>query len=191
MVDIKGPGIRTGKLDPSVNGKLTLNKGDIIEIGTDYTRLGTKDYLACSYKSLPTSVFPGGRILIADGSVSLEVIECLKESVRARILNTATIGERKNVNLPGAVIDLPILGEKDIQDLTKFVVPHDIDFVAASFTRTADDIRQYRKVLGAAGKHVKVIAKIENQQGLANFDDILHEVRNTGKICFFQKYILG
>lgn len=176
MVDIKGPGIRTGKLDPSLNGKLTLTKGDELEMGIDTSRLCTQQYISCSYQSLPRSVKRGGKILLADGSVVLEVLECSTNSVRVRVLNSATIGERKNVNLPGAIIDLPSVGPKDISDLTDFVVPNGIDFVAASFTRTASDIRRYREVLGEAGKHVKIIAKIENQEGLANFDEILQEV---------------
>lgn len=143
------------------------------------TRLGSKSYLPCTYQSLPTSVKVGGRILVADGSLVLEVLEIMSTSVRVRAMNTATFGERKNVNLPGAVIDLPSLSKKDINDLTNFVIPQNIDFVAASFTRRASDIRMYREVLGEAGKHVKIIAKIENQEGLANFDEILQEVRPT------------
>lgn len=142
----------------------------------DMTRLGTNSYLPCTYQSLPTSVKVGGKILVADGSLVLDVLEVKKTSVRVRALNTATFGERKNVNLPGAVIDLPSLSVKDIHDLKDFVIPQNIDFVAASFTRRASDIRMYRDVLGEAGKHVKIIAKIENQEGLANFDEILNEV---------------
>ena len=141
------------------------------------TRLGDNSYLPCTYQSLPSSVRVGGRILVADGSVVLQVLQVMDSSVRVRVLNTATIGERKNVNLPGANIDLPTLSNKDIKDLTEFVVPQGVDFVAASFTRRASDIRKYREVLGEAGKHVKIIAKIENQEGLLNFDEILEEVR--------------
>lgn len=183
LVDIKGPGLRTGLLDPSLGGKLTLVQGEELEMGTDMTRLGTKQYLPCTYQSLPTSVKVGGKILVADGSVVLEVLEVMSTSVRVRVLNTATFGERKNVNLPGAVIDLPTLSSKDIKDLTDFVVPHGVDFVAASFTRRASDIRKYREVLGEAGKHVKIIAKIENQEGLENFDEILEVVSTIDHAC--------
>lgn len=98
MLDTKGPEIRTGKLDPSCNGKLTLTKGARIEVGTDYERLGNADYLPCSYKSLPRSVKPGSKILVADGSLILQVVECRGESVVAEILNNVTIGEKKNMN---------------------------------------------------------------------------------------------
>jgi pyruvate kinase len=182
MLDTKGPEIRTGKLDPSLGGKLVLTKGDTIEVGTDYARLGTKEYLPCSYKSLPTSVKPGGRVLVADGSLLLEVVECREESIVARILNNATIGERKNMNLPGAYVDLPTLADQDVIDLRDFGVAHGVDFIAASFVRKAEDIRNIRAVLGEDGKDIKIIAKIENIEGLENFDDILKEVRMRSEL---------
>lgn len=173
--DTKGPEIRTGLLDPSCNGKLKLTKGATIEVGTNYSRTSTRDYLACSYASLPVSVIPGSRILVADGSLSLEVVECRPASIIATVLNNATIGDRKNMNLPGAVVDLPTLTEKDIDDLTNWGLVNDIDFVAASFVRKASDIQFIRSVLGPKGSHIKIIAKIENQEGLDNYDDILRE----------------
>lgn len=174
MLDTKGPEIRTGFFDDSVvNKKLVLKKGELIEIGTDYERLGNPSYLACSYKSLPTTVSVGSKILVADGSLSLEVTELRAESVMAKILNSATIGERKNMNLPGAIVDLPTLTEKDIDDITNFGVPEGVDFIAASFVRRGSDIDKIREVLGEEGAHIKIISKIENQEGLENFDDIL------------------
>lgn len=76
-------------------------KGELIEIGTDYSRPCTPQYLACSYKSLPTTVGPGSKILVADGSLMLEVQECRETSVIAKIMNNAALGDRKNMNLPG------------------------------------------------------------------------------------------
>ena len=121
-----------------------------------------------SYNSLPTSVKPGGKILVADGTVVMEVLECMKTSVRAKVLNDASFGEKKNMNLPGAVVDLPALSEKDKADLRDFAAVHGVEFVAASFCRTGANIRAYREVLGEAGKHIKIIAKIENQEGFFN-----------------------
>lgn len=175
MLDTKGPEIRTGFLDESCNKKLSLVKGQTIEIGTDYDRLGNTEYLACSYKSLPTTVSVGSRILIADGALMLEVEEIRAESVIARILNSATIGERKNMNLPGAIVDLPTLTDKDIDDITNFGIPEGVDFIAASFVRRGKDIDTIREVLGDEGAHIKIIAKIENQEGLENFDEILEK----------------
>ena len=88
-------------------------------------------------------------------------------------MNNAKIGERKNMNLPGAVIDLPTLTEKDEQDIVEFGLKHSIDMIAASFVRSANCIETIRDVLGPKGAHVKIIAKIENQQGLNNYDEIV------------------
>lgn len=140
MLDTKGPEIRTGMLDASCGGKLKLVKGETIEVGTDYSRPCTPEYLACSYKSLPTSVVPGSKMLVADGSLMLEVLECKETSVIAKILNNVALGDRKNMNLPGAVVDLPTLTEKDIDDLVNFGVANGVDFIAASFVRKGSDI---------------------------------------------------
>lgn len=88
-------------------------------------------------------------------------------------MNNAKIGERKNMNLPGAVVDLPTLTEKDEQDIVEFGLKHGIDMIAASFVRSANCIETIRDVLGPKGAHVKIIAKIENQQGLNNYDEIV------------------
>eukprot|EP01042_Synura_sphagnicola_P003033 gene3033-3719_t len=140
LLDTKGPEIRTGSVDPSLGGKVKYTKGSIIEVGTDYTKYCTSTHLACSYKSLPTSVKPGSRILVADGSLLLQVKEVLAASVKAEVLNNASFGDKKNMNLPGAIVDLPTLTEKDIGDLQEFGVKHGVDFIAASFVRKPDDI---------------------------------------------------
>jgi pyruvate kinase len=175
MLDTKGPEIRTGFFKKELNGKLKLTKNAIIEIGTDYDRLGDEKYLACSYQSLATTVKVGSKMLVADGSLMLEVTEVLTNSVNARILNNCVIGERKNMNLPGAVVDLPTLTEKDIDDLQNFGVPEGVDFIAASFVRRGSDIDYIREVLGPEGAYIKIIAKIENQEGMENFDEILEK----------------
>lgn len=174
MLDTKGPEIRTGVVDPSLGGKLKLVKNELIEIGTDYSRPCTPQYLACSYASLPTTVVPGSRILCADGALSLTVVECKEKSVIARIMNNASFGDKKNMNLPGAVVDLPTLTPKDIDDIVNFGIPNNIDFIAASFVRKAADIDKIREVCGENGRNIKIIAKIENQEGLENYDDILN-----------------
>lgn len=173
FVDTKGPEIRTGNVDASLGGKVRYEKGHVIEVGTEYGRPCTTEYLACSYKSLPTSVRQGSMILVADGSMSLRVVECKESSVMAEVLNSASFGSHKNMNLPGAIVDLPTLTEKDIDDLVNWGVRHQVDFIAASFVRCGQDIDNIRTVLGEAGKDIKIIAKIENQQGLQNFDEIL------------------
>jgi pyruvate kinase len=93
--------------------------------------------------------------------------------VITRVLNNAAFGDKKNMNLPGAVVDLPTLTEKDKDDLVNFGVKNNVDFIAASFVRKPTDIDYIREVLGEKGQHIKIIAKIENQEGLENYDAIL------------------
>merc|ERR1719487_389960 len=112
-------------------------------------------------------------VLIADGSLALTAIECKEKSVMCTIQNNQSIGERKNMNLPNVKVDLPVLQPKDIDDLQNFGVPHKVDYIAASFVQSADDIHFIRKTLGEGGKDIKIIAKIENQEGLDKFDEIL------------------
>ncbi len=159
MLDTKGPEIRTGFLGTAKT--VEYKKGSIVEIVTDYSMAGTSEIIACSYAELPTTTRVGATILVADGALVLKVTEIRAESVMAEVQNTAVIGERKNMNLPGAIVNLPTLTEKDVADLTDFAVPQNVDFVAASFVRKGEDIDYIRNVLGEGGSHIKIIAKIE------------------------------
>merc|ERR1719230_2034592 len=91
------------------------------------------------------------------------------------VMNNCSLGERKNCNLPGVKVDLPVLQEKDVKDLVNFGIPQGVDFVAASFVQSADDVREIRKTLGLRGRSIKIISKIENEEGLKNFDAICQE----------------
>lgn len=173
LLDTKGPEIRSGFF--AAGGNVELKQGQDLKIVTDYSFKGDENCIACTYEKLPTSVSPGDTILMADGSVSLKVKECGADFVMTTVMNNAKIGERKNMNLPGIKVDLPVLGEKDKNDLVNFGIPQKVNFVAASFVQSADDVRQIREVLGEAGKNIKIISKIENMEGLKNFDDILEE----------------
>jgi len=168
-----GPEIRTGVVDPSLGGKVKYVKDSIIEVGTDYTKYCTPEHLAISYPSLPKSVKVGAKMLVADGALMLEVTELKETSVLARVVNNASFGDKKNMNLPGAIVDLPTLTPKDIDDLQNFGVALGVDFIAASFVRKGEDIDFIREVLGDKGKNIKIIAKIENQEGLENYSKIL------------------
>lgn len=117
----------------------------------------------------------GNIILIADGSLSVEVVECGEDFVMTRVQNPAIIGNKKNMNLPGVKVDLPVIGDKDKKDILDFGIPMGCSFVAASFVQTADDVRYIRSILGPKGRHIKIIPKIENVEGLLNFDEILKE----------------
>lgn len=142
-------------------------------ISTDYTLEGDNKRITCSYKALPRSVAPGSSILIADGSVVCTVKGMGEDYVVVRVENSATIGEKKNMNLPGVIVDLPTITDKDRDDLVNFGLKYGIDMVAASFTRKGSDIDVIREALGPAGKIIKIVAKIENQEGLHNYEDIL------------------
>ena len=171
MLDTKGPEIRTGMLkdgEPAV-----FEDGQEIDILTDYKLEGDSTRLTCSYQALPTTVKPGDTILIADGALTCEVKECHDDKVKVICKNAATIGQRKNMNLPGCTVDLPTLTEADEKDLVDFGLTQGVDLIAASFIRKPSDIQYIRDVLGPKGAHIKIIAKIENQEGLKNYDQIL------------------
>lgn len=110
---------------------------------------------------------------VADGSLTLTVTEIGSDFVMARCENGCMLGEKKNMNLPGAVVDLPTLTPKDETDLVEFGLKYNVDFIAASFVRKASDIEYIRDILGPKGSHIKIISKIENQEGLHNYDAIL------------------
>ncbi|KAK9129099.1 hypothetical protein Syun_017896 [Stephania yunnanensis] len=173
MLDTKGPEIRTGFLK---DGKpVALKKGQEITISTDYSIKGDEKMICMSYKKLAMDVKPNMVILCADGSISLTVLSCDKEAglVHCRCENSATLGERKNVNLPGVIVDLPTLTEKDMDDILNWGVPNKIDMIALSFVRKGSDLVQVRKLLGKNAKNILLMSKVENQEGVANFDDIL------------------
>merc|ERR1719335_203817 len=112
-------------------------------------------------------------ILCADGSLSLKVKSVGSDHVMTEVQNSCKLGERKNCNLPGVKVDLPVLQQKDIDDLVKFGVPMGVDFVAASFVQDSADVELIRKTLGLRGRSIKIISKIENQEGIQNIDEII------------------
>ncbi|WOL14728.1 hypothetical protein Cni_G23509 [Canna indica] len=173
MLDTKGPEIRTGFLK---DGKpIHLKKGQEITITTDYSIKGDDKMISMSYRKLAEDLKPGSVILCADGTITLTVLSCDKESqlVSCRCENSSMLGERKNVNLPGVIVDLPTLTEKDKEDILKWGIPNKIDMIALSFVRKGSDLVEVRKVLGEHAKSIMLMSKVENQEGVANFDDIL------------------
>mmetsp|Transcript_38529 Transcript_38529/g.69458 ORF Transcript_38529/g.69458 Transcript_38529/m.69458 type:complete len:536 (+) Transcript_38529:110-1717(+) len=175
LLDTKGPEIRTGFFAEGAKS-VTLVKGEQLILTTDYSFKGNSKKMACSYQKLASSVKPGQSILCADGSLVLTVVSCDEAAgeVVTRINNNAKIGERKNMNLPGVVVDLPTLTEKDIDDIVNWGIKNDVDLIAASFVRKASDVQIIRKILGDnGGSGIKIISKIENQEGLENYLDIL------------------
>ena len=173
LLDTKGPEIRTGMLE---NGEpVLLEKDQKLVLTTDYSRAGNARTVAVSYPSLARDVSPGSKILCADGSITLTVISCDEKNgtVLVNCENAAKLGERKNMNLPGVCVDLPTITEKDRDDLLNWGVKNKVDFVAASFVRKGEDVKYIREVLGKAGATINIISKVENMEGLDNYDDIV------------------
>jgi pyruvate kinase len=177
MVDIKGPEIRTMKLQPNPardnRKEWSLEAGAEFTFTTDKTHVGCNKKIATSYEKLAVVVKPGSRILVADGLIAFQVVSTNGvDEVTCVIENSGTIGENKNMNLPGHVVDLPAVTEKD-KLFVEFAVKNDIDFIAGSFIRKAQDILDIRALPGVAKHNINIIAKIESQEGLDNFDEIL------------------
>jgi len=175
MLDTKGPEIRTGFFREELGGSIQLEQGQELKLVIDYSFKGDKTCFALSYDKLCSSVKPGNIILCADGSLSLKVKSVGDDHVITEVLNSCKLGERKNCNLPGVKVELPVLQEKDKNDLVNFGIPQGVDFIAASFVQSADDVKLIRQTLGLRGRSIKIISKIENEEGLKNFDAIAQE----------------
>ena len=175
LLDTKGPEIRTGMLD---HGEpVQLEMGSEVTLTTDYEVKGNKNLIAVSYASLAKDVAPGSKILCADGSITFTVLSCDVDNgtVQVRCENSAKLGERKNMNLPGVNVDLPTITEKDRDDIINWGVKNKVDFIAASFVRKGSDVQYIREVLGDAASKISIISKVENMEGLDNYDDIVRE----------------
>ena len=173
LLDMKGPEIRTGMLYTGKNTKIQLKDGQKFTLVNDDIT-GDEEKVSVTYKGLYNDVKPGTKILIDDGAIELKVDEVVGKDIVCTVVHGNGLGSRKTMNLPGTVIRLPGLAEKDIADL-KTACEHDYDFVAISFARNLDDIRQVRKVLDEnGGKDIQIITKIENVEGLSNLEDILN-----------------
>lgn len=146
----------------------------IISTNDQYAEACTGDVMYVDYKNLTKVITPGKVIYVDDGVLSFKVLSVEDDHVKVEALNNGKICSRKGVNLPKTDVDLPALSEKDKNDLL-FGVKNNVDIIFASFIRRAEDVREIRKVLGDAGKHIKIISKIENHQGVKNFDEILAE----------------
>lgn len=170
MLDTKGPEIRLGDFK---DGIIELEQNDIFTL-TTRDILGDQSIISITYTGLPYDVEIGGRILIDDGLVELKVLEIIDNTdIKCITINSGTLKNHKGVNVPGVKINLPAVTDKDIDDI-KFGILNDIDFIAVSFVRTADDVTIIRRILEQNdGQHVQIISKIESQQGVDNIDEII------------------
>jgi len=173
LMDTRGPEIRTGKF-AVYNSKKELKAGqDFRLVCDDYETLGDETKVAITYSKLPGAVKPGQRILIQDGTVILDVVEAGEGYVDCKVVNDCKLGEKKNCNVPGVKVDIPVVDEREIFDIEKWAVPNDADYIALSFVQCPEDVIECRK--HCAGKPIKIISKIENVEGLKNFEAILEE----------------
>jgi len=171
LMDTRGPEIRTGYFEV-YNSKKQLKAGQSLKLVTDYSFKGDENAVAVTYKDLPKDVKAGQRLLVQDGTVILEVTECGPDYVMTRVQNNSRLGEKKNVNVPGVKINLPVVDEREVNDIVNWAVPNKADYIALSFVQSAEDIRECRR---HCTSDMKIIAKIENLEGIENFDAILQE----------------
>jgi pyruvate kinase len=167
LLDVKGPEIRTGPAEAAVQ----LAAGAEVEVTVDGGPC-TAERISLSYRDLPGQVAAGAHILIADGTIDLEVVSVLGRVIRCVVRTGGILGSRKNVNVPGIRIRLPAVTEKDVSDI-RFGARQGMDYVAASFVRKAQDILDLRRTLIAERADLAIIAKIEDQEGLENIDEII------------------
>jgi len=172
LLDTKGPEIRTGMLVTGKNEKITIEEGqEFTFVNEEITGDNTK--VSISYKELYKDVSVGGTLLVDDGALEFEIVEIRGKDIVCKALNTGKLGSRKTMNVPGVKVDLPALTQKDIDDITEGI-KRGFDYIAASFVRKASDVIALRTLLDEnGGERVKIISKIENQEGIDNFEEIL------------------
>ena len=171
MLDTKGPEIRTGKQE-SGNDKVEIKEGDSFTFVNEEI-IGNETKTSISYKNLYNEVKPGSRILVDDGAIEFKVIEIQGKDIVCEAMNTGLLGGRKTVNVPGLSLELPAISEKDREDILNGIKA-DFDFIAASFVRRASDVQEIRKLLDEnGGEEIKIISKIESQEGIDNIDEII------------------
>lgn len=167
LLDTKGPEIRLRMFE---DGKAELKCGEPFTLTTEDV-MGNGTRAAVNYKGLPSDVHEGGSILIDDGLIELRVDQIDGNEIHCTVMNGGTISDHKGVNVPGADLSMPFISEQDRSDI-EFGCKMGFDYIAASFTRTADDILKIREILNACKSKMKIIAKIESVQGVRNIAEI-------------------
>lgn len=169
LLDIKGPEIRTGKLKEPF---IALREEDEI-ILTTAPIIGDRNRISVSYEDMPSVLHPNSIILIDDGLLELCVISIEEQNIRCKVINGGILKPRKGVNLPGVKTTLPGITERDIHHIL-FGLENEIDIIAVSFVRKAEDILEVKRILlEHDASHIQVISKIENEEGVSNLDDII------------------
>lgn len=168
LIDTKGPEVRT----TACKQPITYKTGDVVKIFGRPEMDSEHDIVNLSYVNFADDVHEGDQILFDDGALAMKVIGINGPAVIAQVQNDGVLGSRKSVNVPGVHIDLPALTEKDVQNIN-LAIDEDIDFIAHSFVRNAADVNAVQQLLDARGSDIKIISKIENQEGVDNIDEII------------------
>lgn len=168
MLDTKGPEIRLRDFE---GGKVELRAGETFTLTTEEI-MGTAQRATISYKNLKNDISVGTTLLIDDGLIELEVEKISGEDIICRVINGGFVSNHKGVNVPGAILSMPYISDADMEDIL-FGIKEGYELIAASFVRSKEDIYELRKILQEHGSDMKIIAKIENMQGIENLEEIL------------------
>lgn len=199
LLDTKGPEIRTAPMDTP----LEVTQGESVYILAEKGDTCTEKNFQVSYDGFVRDVPKGSRILIDDGDIELRVTEGTGQFLKCEVMNSGKIKGKKSVNVPSVSLNLPSLSDRDMEYIT-FAIEHDIDFIAHSFVRRKEDVIAIQSILERKNSEVKIVAKIENQEGVENIDEILEYANGVmvargdlaieippEKIPFFQKKIIN
>ena len=168
LIDTKGPEVRTtGCAEP-----ISFSTGDVVKLFGRPEVDSTHDIVNLSYPNFAADIREGDHVLFDDGALDMEVIGINGPQVIAKVTNDGVLGSHKSVNVPGRHIDLPALTEKDHKNIL-LAIEQDIDFIAHSFVRSADDVKAVQKILDEHHSDIKIISKIENQEGVDHIDEII------------------
>ena len=168
LIDTKGPEIRT----TAVEEHIYFQTGDKVKICGNSDEMTTKDCVNVSYKNIVHDLNIGNDVLFDDGELAMKIVDKTNDALFAVVQNDGRLGSRKSVNVPGVHIELPALTEKDKANI-KIAIEEDIDFIAHSFVRNKEDIKAVQDILDEYGSDIKIISKIENQEGVDNIDEII------------------
>ena len=168
LIDTKGPEVRTTSCEQPISYKI----GDVVKIFGRPEMNTEHDIINLTYVNFADDIHIGDNILFDDGALCMKVIGINGPAVIAQVQNDGVLGSRKSVNVPGVHIDLPALTDKDIDNIN-LAIDEDIDFIAHSFVRSAADVKAVQDILDARGSDIKIISKIENQEGVDNIDEII------------------
>jgi pyruvate kinase len=168
LLDTQGPEIRTGDR----NEPMDLKPGQVVTVSVRGDGDVEASSILVNYQELVDVLQVGNRLTVDNGLINFEVLEKKGHQLVCRVIDGGTLGSRKHVNLPGIRVNLPAITAKDRKDI-EFALEHEIDFIALSFVRSPDDVRELRELLGTRGQNVKIVAKIEDQEGVTNINEIV------------------